>query len=348
MNMLRENALRRVAARLYTVARFSACRPLGRTAMRLYLLAGLILLALALLAVSPAATHAQAGCANPYTVQQGDYLFAIARRFNTNVAVLFALNPGLALHPNLIMPGQVLCLPGQASSVNTLAIVADVTFTYDPRIRNPLTVGPMPTPAVTDRKVSKRVVYPLEQGQVSDVALGSVQLGEKLGAGPEPVLVAVDTRLTPDPAHTGGDYYLVAIGPQHASLLQRLSFLTNTITITTDTAGECNPTPLKQAFGAAVKNVQATIAVEGANGYRHVFGLSDLHVVQNWTHFKQCYNPNRILFALLPLAGGQADKYRLVLLTTDPQNPGGGEGYYEANYYPAPPPWWAYAFRFWW
>jgi LysM repeat protein len=316
---------------------------------KLVVLAGLSILALMLWAISPPILQAQSGCSNPYTIQRGDYLHAIARRFNTSVGVLISLNPWLAYNPNLILPGQVVCLPAQGPGINTLNIVAEITFTYEPDILNPLTVGPLPTPATADRKLNKRVVYSLELGKESDVALGSGPMKNKLEVTPGPVLVAVDTRQPqPDPNHPSGSYYLVAIGAQNASLLQRLGFLDDPITVKTDAAGDCNPTPLKEAFGTGVKDAEGTIAVEGANGYRHVFGLSDLHIVQNWVHFKQCYDTKRTLFALFPPIGGQPDKFHLFLLTTDPENPGGGEGYYNQAYYQPSPRWWWWGFRFWW
>lgn len=44
-----------------------------------------------------------------YTVVAGDTLFAIAQRFGTTVAAIVAANPGL--DPNLIFPGQRICIP---------------------------------------------------------------------------------------------------------------------------------------------------------------------------------------------------------------------------------------------
>ena len=52
-----------------------------------------------------------AGCGNPYTVQPGDTLFFIAQRFGTTVPAILACNPQIT-NPNLIFPGQVLCVPG--------------------------------------------------------------------------------------------------------------------------------------------------------------------------------------------------------------------------------------------
>ncbi len=45
-----------------------------------------------------------------YTVQQGDTLFALARRFGTTVAAINALNPGL--DPSSLQIGRIICIPG--------------------------------------------------------------------------------------------------------------------------------------------------------------------------------------------------------------------------------------------
>ncbi len=44
-----------------------------------------------------------------YTIQQGDTLFKLARRFNTTVAAIIAANPGI--DPYNLQPGQVICIP---------------------------------------------------------------------------------------------------------------------------------------------------------------------------------------------------------------------------------------------
>lgn len=47
-----------------------------------------------------------------YTIQRGDTLFALAQRFNTTVAAIIALNPGL--DPNALQVGRIICIPGVA------------------------------------------------------------------------------------------------------------------------------------------------------------------------------------------------------------------------------------------
>jgi len=49
-------------------------------------------------------------CPNPYTVQQGDWLYKIARNCGVAVQALIAANPGI--NANALKPGQLLNMPG--------------------------------------------------------------------------------------------------------------------------------------------------------------------------------------------------------------------------------------------
>lgn len=46
-----------------------------------------------------------------YTVVPGDSLFTIANRFGVSLQALMAANPQIT-NPNLVFPGQVICIPG--------------------------------------------------------------------------------------------------------------------------------------------------------------------------------------------------------------------------------------------
>lgn len=48
----------------------------------------------------------------PYTIKAGDTLYLLARRYNTTVAAIMAINPGI--NPNNLQIGQVICIPGTA------------------------------------------------------------------------------------------------------------------------------------------------------------------------------------------------------------------------------------------
>ncbi|NLY10566.1 MAG: LysM peptidoglycan-binding domain-containing protein [Firmicutes bacterium] len=49
-----------------------------------------------------------------YTVRAGDTMFLIARRFGVSLNALIAANPQIP-NPNIIFPGDVLCVPGTPS-----------------------------------------------------------------------------------------------------------------------------------------------------------------------------------------------------------------------------------------
>lgn len=49
-----------------------------------------------------------------YTVQRGEWIYAIARRFGVSVPALLAANPGV--NPNFLVPGQVLNIPGAGTT----------------------------------------------------------------------------------------------------------------------------------------------------------------------------------------------------------------------------------------
>lgn len=54
-----------------------------------------------------------------YTVQQGDTLFYIARRFGVPLSALIAANPQIP-NPDLIYPGQIICIPAPLTSRSRL------------------------------------------------------------------------------------------------------------------------------------------------------------------------------------------------------------------------------------
>jgi LysM repeat protein len=61
-------------------------------------------------------TGSSAACSNPYTVQGGDWFYAVARKCGVSPQDLLAANPGL--DPNVLRPGQVLNVPGGGAPNN--------------------------------------------------------------------------------------------------------------------------------------------------------------------------------------------------------------------------------------
>jgi len=73
------------------------------------------------------ATTAAAACPNPYIVQQGDWIYKIARTCQVDPKALLAANAGI--NPNFLTPGQKLNIPGAAGGTTQGASQA-CTGTY--------------------------------------------------------------------------------------------------------------------------------------------------------------------------------------------------------------------------
>ncbi len=70
---------------------------------------------------SPVPTSAAPGRLTTYTVQRGDNLYKIARKFSTTANAIIAVNPGI--NPNRIFPGQVINLPFDNTGVKKTYVV---------------------------------------------------------------------------------------------------------------------------------------------------------------------------------------------------------------------------------
>jgi LysM repeat protein len=71
------------------------------------------------------------GCANPYTVKQGDWIYKIARECQVEPSAIIALNPGI--NPNRIVPGQLLNMPPAGATAVPPATPQACTGTYTVR-----------------------------------------------------------------------------------------------------------------------------------------------------------------------------------------------------------------------
>lgn len=126
-----------------------------------------------------------------YTVQQGDSLIVIARRFNINYRDLLAANPFI-YDPNLIRPGWTLVIPGAGSAQNVAPpIAAQVDAPQDDSVQPLAEQGDAPQESATPAPVAESA------GRAGTAGLG-VQV-QASGFSPNaPVEVALE--------RTDGDY----------------------------------------------------------------------------------------------------------------------------------------------
>ncbi len=270
-------------------------------------------LLLGCLAAIPGPAYAQALCAETYTVQPGDYLYALARRFNTTVLELVRLNPALQADPNLIVPGQVLCLPaaagqsgqpsqsgqsGQSGQPGQSEVVIELTYHYTP------------DPVEEDAKlegpggiIGKRLVYPLASADAMDVITETTQMQQLLQADPLPLFIVVRDSAS------AATYQLVAIGQQTALDPLRISD-TGALSIT----ASCAPTPLNQALG--LESASGTLLLEAKNGAFYPFAITSLNFMPDQAAANQCYSGTRIALALFSGSPGGEGPYRLSALLT--------------------------------
>lgn len=99
------------------------------------------------LALAPAglalAAPAQATCASEYIVKSGDWIRKIARQFNVDWQELVKANS--LTTPDLIYPGQKLCIPAAATTTKTATPTRTATGPTPTRTA----AGPTPTPTRT-------------------------------------------------------------------------------------------------------------------------------------------------------------------------------------------------------
>lgn len=78
----------------------------------------------------PTATFPPVGVPSTYTVQPGEWIYSIARKFGLDPLAIIAVNPGI--NPNLVYPGQVINLPppgGRPAAPAAVALPRPTSYT---------------------------------------------------------------------------------------------------------------------------------------------------------------------------------------------------------------------------
>lgn len=229
-----------------------------------------------LLFMTAPAAQAHGSCARTYVVRYGDWLAQIARRHNTSVSVLMQLNPELWWNPNLIYPGQVLCLPG--APPRTMALEA--TYEYAPQAQIPVLEG-------------KRITYQLTQALV---VTDSAKLDNAIAGTPAPAAIIVKNDSVPG-------YALYEIGTPKLSASAQL-----TPTEKLNLTPRCAAAPINSVI-VSMKALTTSLefAVERPDGFRVPLNVTNVGLLEFPDDIQVC-SSNRIVAILFPVQGS-ADAY---------------------------------------
>lgn len=261
----------------------------------------------AVLSIRSVPVQANSGCPATYIVQRGDWLAAIARRYNTTVYELVQLNPKLYWRPDVIYPGEKLCVPSNTPIASNFSVQlqAEYTIARDPNTPITMTLNaPM-------NALGKRIELPLVEPDSETFILGADITGTQkisatLTSKPAPALLVMrNDRLSPDFTlfEVGSSAILSQLRPDPERALSLGS--------------NCEARSLQEAYGTPVNEPMSLTAwLENDTGERFPYRITKVGVAPTATD-PNCFfmqgNPppiERLGFALIP---SNANSYRIVL-----------------------------------
>ncbi len=281
------------------------------TLKRVLFQVGILLLSLcAWLLLRPPVAQTQALCPVSYVVQPGDTLYSIARRNQTTVEHLLALNAGRIANPHRIYIGQRICLPGPAiPSLPTGAVTIESFFAYD------ATSDEKRWSLVDDAplQLGRKVTYPLSAvDAIRAFSTTQELLAAVLNTSPAPILLGVPS--------TPSTYRLVEIGGQ-ASVLTNLTFTDSLPMDTLFPQSYCTSTPLDVLDPTALETT-VTLWIETGAGQRYPLAIDDLYFISAPSRIRNCYTTG-LTFALMPADAGHYSLW--IVLTKDGIGPVGSD-----------------------
>ncbi len=286
-------------------------------AFNLLLLSGLAL---------PTASGVSASCPAIYVVRPGDWLYNIARRFGVTVFEMLRLNPSLYAYPNLIYPGQVLCVPGSRPPAGPAPkddqVAIEITYSYAPNAEE------QKWNLTRSGFISTRVAYRLEPSLDALVTVGdTTQISRSVGGNLQPLLLGVRT------AKDSTDYILVAV--DKPEILTSLAISPTQSLKDTILQRTCAPRDLSVlGEGASGVNVTGTLSLEAGNGLRYPFNVISFDYVTA-AGLNSCYGPDAnapVAFALFPAGVDKPGLYRTqIVLTKEGFGPPGYGAYSQCS-----------------
>lgn len=281
----------------------------------LFALALTVVLWGAVLSIRSVPVLANSGCPATYIVQKGDWLAAIARRYNTTVYELVQLNPKLYWRPDVIYPGEKLCVPSNAPPVSNFSVQLEAEYTI---ARDPNTLITMTLNAPMNA-LGKRIELPLVEPDSETFILGADitstnQISATLHGHPAPTILVMRNGRFAD------DFTLFEVGSS-AILSQLRPDPERALSL----GSNCEARWLQDAFGTPVNEPMSLTAwLESDTGERFPYRITRVGMAPTATD-PNCFfmqgNPpaiERLGFALIP-SNGKA--YRIVLYAYDVRGP---------------------------
>jgi LysM repeat protein len=258
--------------------------------------------------------NASGHCQVPYTVQYGDTLDSIARRFNISEEELINLNGGRYRNPYHLLARQVLCLPGHYSEppLANSQVVIEVTYQYTPN------AAESEWQFARGGRIGKRVIYPLQPIN----AIDTVSTTQEIAVAVKTALPVLGGVRNNDQANT---YTLVTVGRQDILSSLRLSG-------TVPYRSRClAPSKVEDALGDKdVKEVTVTLWLEGDSGLRYPFLITHVDSLPNARLLWDCYTEagKEMGFALFPADSGRSGEYRTLMVLSQEGFGPPGRGWY--------------------
>lgn len=247
-------------------------------------------------AVRAGALHAaEAPCVQQHTVTYGENLLTIAQRYDTTVAHLVALNPGIIRNPNWIRAGVTLCLQREERSAYA---VFEVHYQYTATAEE----SSIPILTAQGGLLGQRKLFPLLPNGIKIFKSQAEMTSALQSAKSAPLFWGSNNG--PDEPDNYTLFLLQPVQDWFAALQ-----LKERCTI-----------PIQEAVAplssSTLNSVVATFVIETANGIRYPFPVTHLSHAAAFGQVDPCAS-RLIDFALLPANTAPPLRYQLFVLHPD-------------------------------
>ncbi|MCX7668540.1 MAG: LysM domain-containing protein, partial [Anaerolineae bacterium] len=238
-------------------------------------------------------------CPAYYVVQRGDTLNKIAAHEQMTLRELLRLNAGRVRNPDLIYPGQVLCVPAKRQV--TLQVAYHITATQGTTVEGALGL------LAQGNVLGREAVYRVQSVELFSTTL---EITSTFAAYP-PVLIGVRNQ------SDAVTYTLYAVGDGRALLPLVLTDTHSLTTVLPNEADRCNTRRFSLLAAGLSDVATATLHMETGNAYLP-FDLTRVALHGTLKQAMECISQkDRIGFVIAPAGPSYPDVYRVVMRMDD-------------------------------